>query len=129
MGSDMKKGVSISMMNNYKTIPVMILGLTLCLIWGFSGCGLTTGCEYLKNQLICGFDGWMKNSSRHALTTEKNLQEEENQSRQVLFNATSPEHKAENRLTVTYTLKVSVNPRDNYKVFPLLIYFSMYLQK
>ncbi|MDE6699513.1 MAG: hypothetical protein K2K10_00635 [Acetatifactor sp.] len=117
------------MMNNYKTIPVMILGLTLCLIWGFSGCGLTTGCKYLKNQLICGFDGWMKNSSRHALTSEKDLQEEENQSRQFLFSNTSPEHKAGNCLTVTYTLKVSVNPMDNYKVFPLLIYFSMYLQK
>lgn len=129
MGSDMKKGVSISMMNNYKTIPVMILGLTLCLIWGFSGCGLTTGCKYLKNQLICGFDGWMKNSSRHALTSEKDLQEEEKQSRQFLFSDTSPERKAGNCLTVTYTLKVTIGPGDNYKVFPLPIHFSMYLQK
>lgn len=112
----MKKGVSINMMNNYKTIPVMILGLTLCLIWGFSGCGLTTGCEYLKNQLICGFDGWMKNFSRHTPTREEYLHEEEKQSRQVLFSSTSPEHKAGNCLTVTYTLKVTIGSGDNYIV-------------
>ena len=51
------------MINNRNAIPVLCLGLTFCLIWGLSGCGLATGGSYLKKQLICGFDGWMQNFS------------------------------------------------------------------
>ncbi len=112
------------MINNRNAIPVLCLGLTFCLIWGLSGCGLATGGSYLKKQLICGFDGWMQNFSRHALTKEQELQGEKSKGKdtytgsytaiyekfngeEIIFGGTALERRAGNCLTVTYTLKVT----------------------
>lgn len=95
----------------YKTILIISFGLTLSLIWGFSGCSLSTGGEYLKNKIIGSFDSRLENFSRHALPREKDPQDEEFLSSGIVL-----KRKAGNRLTMTYTLTVTIDPENNYNM-------------
>ncbi len=59
-----------------KAKTLIALGVAVCMILCFAGCGVNHDEGDLKDNLIDGFNNWMQSFSKHAITKTKNLQGE-----------------------------------------------------
>ena len=59
-----------------KIKSLVALSLMLCMMLCFAGCSSNHDEGNLKDNLINGFNNWLKSFSKHAITKDKNLQGE-----------------------------------------------------
>lgn len=107
-----------------KIKSLVALSLMLCMMLCFAGCSSNHDEGNLKDNLINGFNNWLKSFSKHAITKDKNLQgERENDidqytgsytasydgfnGEEFIFGGTALERDNGSNLEVTYSLTIT----------------------